>query len=71
MDPNAAIARMRYLSERADSQQLTVEEGFEMCELFSGLDQWLAHGGFLPAEWSTRRAPPRRFPSATTSPPWG
>lgn len=54
MDPNAAIARMRYLSERADSQQLTVEEGFEMCELFSGLDQWLAHGGFLPAEWSTR-----------------
>lgn len=51
MDPNTALARMRALTERADSQQLTLEEGFELAELISGLDQWLSRGGFLPTDW--------------------
>lgn len=52
MDPNETLERLRGPAERADSQQLTLEEGFEALEPFGGLDLWLSRGGFLPGAWT-------------------
>lgn len=59
MDPNEALAELRRLAatcEREDSLRgntnLRKLEALDRWgELFSGLDNWLSNGGFLPLDW--------------------
>lgn len=53
MDPNAALAQLRAILEtaRAEDRNLDRFDAACMDELFSGLDQWLSSGGFLPDAW--------------------
>lgn len=40
-----------------DPDDLTtiVEDANELVDLFDGLDQWMARGGFLPSDWAAGR----------------
>lgn len=56
MDPNAALAEIRRLYGLAE---WTANPDLqELGEKVEALDDWLTSGGFLPDEWSTRRAEP-------------
>lgn len=56
MDPNAALETLRELAERLINESDAGQEPDEtvvmrMCEVFQGLDDWIAKGGFLPSNW--------------------
>lgn len=58
MDPNTALAQLRVLtaialvaSEGAPAETPSQLVLLKMAEIFNGLDEWLAGGGFLPTDW--------------------
>lgn len=57
MDPNAALAEIRKLVERASDLESfprpdPAELLTELAEAVEGLDEWLSKGGFLPTAWN-------------------
>lgn len=60
MDPNAALAEIRKLVERASDLESfprpdPAELLTELAEAVEGLDEWLSKGGFLPTAWELNR----------------
>ena len=59
MDPDAALTEMRgfvdklrrHLEDQEESPDLADYDRF--VDLFNGLDDWIADGGFLPEAWRT------------------
>jgi len=63
MDPDTALERIRELAqeivERTDNtdnyeyeyDRITADLGAELAEVFTGLDEWVKKGGFLPKDW--------------------
>jgi len=49
MDPDEALAELRALAEKT----ISLDVADEMQQLFSGLDEWLSKGGFLPKDWES------------------
>jgi hypothetical protein len=47
MDPDAALARIRELSQDLSNN----EDALELANLIRELDAWLSNGGFFPREW--------------------
>lgn len=61
MDPDANLKEQRQLlkkvEEALDSNEPLANSDLErLLELTTGLDEWLSHGGFLPAAWGKRAA---------------
>lgn len=59
MDPNGALQRIRAIVSDWEDPEGSGLDAWDMeraLELFSGLDQWLTNGGYLPAEWQGRNA---------------
>ncbi len=58
MDPNEALRKLRELAAclLADDglTRPQIDDGIELAELFTGLDEWLStpKAGFLPAAWT-------------------
>lgn len=50
MDPNATVAEIRRIGKKRGP--ISEYEGERLVELFSALDDWLVHGGFLPEVWA-------------------
>jgi hypothetical protein len=50
MDPNEALQRLRQLLAQP-AELITELDVQHVRDLFDALDEWLASGGFLPAEW--------------------
>lgn len=61
MDPNAVLAKLRaMIAEMHDTcntgnyyaqRRWLIENGAEFVDTFTALDDWLASGGFPPADW--------------------
>lgn len=49
MDQNAALAEIRAI---LTNFSFGMDEAHRLAELVDGLDDWLTHGGSLPAEWT-------------------
>lgn len=57
MDPNAALAQIRELTDKASRYgELSDSETNLLVDLVEGLDGWLSKGGFLPEPWEIGRA---------------
>ncbi len=48
MDPNAALAQLRRQVETLSQGGGNADT---VVDLFTGLDEWLSDGGFLPEAW--------------------
>ena len=58
MDPNANLNEQRRIIARMladDSESIDTGDALRLAELAQALDEWIANGGFLPAEWRNRR----------------
>lgn len=47
MDPNATLARIRWLIENGS----TYDDWHELAQLVKALDEWLSKGGMPPRDW--------------------
>lgn len=57
MDPNAALAQIRELTDKASRYgELSDSETNLLVDLVEGLDGWLSKGGSLPEPWEIGRA---------------
>jgi hypothetical protein len=59
MDPNSNLAEQRRIAARlieaSDAGEPPNEtDALRLAELCQALDEWIANGGFLPADWSKR-----------------
>ena len=60
MDPNATIERIRSIVVENDTRDEnadvldTLAMLDEVTDAFQSLDDWISHGGFLPAAWQQR-----------------
>ena len=60
MDPNEALRYIRKLTENIKN---TIAEGIapdpdsvnELADTWTGLDEWMSKGGFLPKDWAAGR----------------
>jgi hypothetical protein len=52
MDPNAALNEIRQL---LDGRRLDAQDQDRLIDLWSGLDNWMRGGGFLPSDWAKGR----------------
>lgn len=60
MDPNTTLAAIRELLVHIDDPDSCYPEDLatqlnELIEHVDALDNWLAHGGYLPAAWNQTR----------------
>lgn len=64
MDPNATLRQIRRIVDRMADADATpkdpetaayVNDADALVTLVASLDDWIAKGGFLPAEWSEGR----------------
>lgn len=68
MDPNEALKTIRKITpslrEWGEAEEWAVDptsltnhdaDLLELADAFEALDQWLAKGGFLPADWAAGR----------------
>lgn len=53
MDPNATLRSIRLLAAAilADDELDQDPDAVDLAELVTGLDEWVATGGFLPDAW--------------------
>jgi len=61
MDVNATLSKIRKLcsdTELASSTEDAARIGAELAEAVGDLDDWVTMGGYLPADWSAKRAVP-------------
>lgn len=69
MDPNANLKEQRKMAKLLLAEPADLEGGYSdeeannrdnaarsLAELVEALDQWIVKGGFLPTEWTTKRA---------------
>lgn len=58
MDPDANIRELREIAEKVYGEQISASEApyalDRMAELFTSLDEWIKHGGFLPNGWERK-----------------
>lgn len=67
MDPDATLAEIRQLNEKAKQAPLGIEDTDQLSILIEALDEWLTKGGFLPTEWNALRSPLRETTSSGES----
>jgi hypothetical protein len=56
VDPDITLQELR-LAVSAWETERSLYEANRFCELFSALDEWLIHGGYVPTSWGTIRFP--------------
>lgn len=58
MDPNAALAEIRDLTDALQHDPPTdASDAARLAELIAGLDAWLSRGGSLPDAWKKPDVP--------------
>lgn len=55
MDPTQALNDLRELIKQFEGGDISLRAIHAIVDTFTGLDEWLSTGGFLPGQWSENR----------------